>query len=216
MSELDFKDENGLKFSLFAPRTKNSLTKDYPELKNNSALKELEGKKLLFSYFLGCKTSPYYEEYNSSDLNERQKAVDRARIDSGYIIKDQRQFNDVFKQLNFPPEIRKAIQAFNLYEPSVRIRIKMMKEKMLNNFEKIIDVNIEGKEFEVVTKDGAFTGEKDYDKISKYVGACSNIEKLTDDILKSLESGYGISSDDKEEAKTGEGISYIDAKHETN
>ena len=42
------------------------------------------------------------------------------------------------------------------------------------------------------------------------------IQKKNDDILKSLESGYGISSDDKEEAKTGEGISYIDAKHETN
>jgi hypothetical protein len=216
MSELDFKDNNDLKFSLFAPRTKNSLTKDYPELKNNPALKDLEARKLLFAYFLGCKTSPYYEEYNSSDRHIKVKAVDKARRDSAYIIQDQRQYNDVFKQLNFPPEIRQAIQAFDLYEPSVRVRIKMMKEKMLENFEKIINVDVEGKEFEAVDKNGAATGERDYDKISKYVGACSNIEKLTDDILKALESGYGISSEGKEEAKSGEGISYIDAKHETN
>ena len=90
-----------------------------------------------------------------------------------------------------------------------------MVENMLNNFEKVINVDINSSEFNVITKEGADTGERDYDKVKKYTDTCISIRNKFSELLEQAEKGFGT-SEASEEQKNEVGQSFLDLKHEQN
>ena len=214
MAKKKFKLEDIGAYSLFVPKGKISLTKDYPELKKNRYLDNLRREVLLFCWYLGCEGSPCFDYYYSDDAKDKKAALMFAKEHSGIKISDY-EWDRVLKELVLPANYTKGIQEFNSFKVGPRVRTMRMVENMLLNFEKVISVDIEGPKFNVIDKDGNDTGEKDYTKVKQYTDTCINIRKQFTEILAEAERGFGI-SDVTEDEKKEVGQSFLDMKHELN
>lgn len=201
-------------YSLFLPKGRVALIQDYPELKNYSELKSLRNDKLLFCWYLGCEGSPAFDYYYGERPSDKVTALWFAKKKSGLRMTDM-EFEEYLQRETLPPDILRGIEIFNTFKIGVRIRMKMMAENMLENFEKVVNVDINGPDFNIVDKDGNNTGEIDYDKIKKYSDTCLNIRNKLTDLLEQVEHGFGVSTKD-EESRLEEGQSFIDLHHELN
>ena len=211
MDKLDKKIE----YSLFQPKKQRSLFFTYPELKDNPDLIHLENNKakLLFCYYLGCDTSPLKPHYLSDNIQKKVIAVQKALNHSGLInrIKDD-ELSD-YLDMDFPAEITKGIKGFLIYQANARVRAKMKMEKILHNWEIILDKDIEGEEFFVVDKKGDRTGERDFQKIKQHNDIVASIRKDMKQLIADIEYGFGLT--EKEQVSSdGEDISFTDLKHE--
>lgn len=205
--------DDKVRFSLFAPKSKKHLATDYPELRSNPMLKELNKMELFFCYYLGCETSPLNEWFNSTNKKKREQAIIKAADHSNYKIPDE-DYGD-FLEGRFPGHIQNGIESFMSYKLSVRMRAKRLQEKALENYEKIIDVDINGEQFFVTDKEGNPTAEKDYDKVNKYTTISLNVLKNMDELVNKIEYGYGIDELKDDNSKNDDDdISYIDLEHE--
>lgn len=202
-------------YSLFIPRGRVSLIQDYPELKKNHYLTTLRKDKLLFCWYLGCEGSPCFEAYNSDNSKDKEAALRFARERSGLRIDDFTFENEFVAKNNLSSDIKKGVEIFSNFKLGVRIRLKKMIDSMLNNFEKVINVDIDSPDFNVIGKDGENTGERDYDKIKKYTDTCINIRNKFSEILEQAEQSFGVAEVEEEE-RFEVGQSFIDLKHEQN
>lgn len=202
-------------YSLFVPRGKVSLIQDYPELKKSTYLNSLRKDKLLFCWYLGCEGSPCFEAYNSDDPKDREAALRFAKEKSLIKIDDFTFENEFIARNNLSTDIKKGVEIFSNFKLGVRIRLKKMIDSMLNNFEKVVNVDIDSDDFNVVGKDGENTGERDYDKIKKYTDTCINIRNKFSEILEQAEQSFGVAEQEQEE-RFEVGQSFIDLIHEQN
>jgi len=200
--------------SLFLPKGRVSLLQDYPELKEYNALKAIRNDKLVFAWYLGCEGSPAFEYYYSEDPKEKIAALWFAKDKSSFRMNDI-EFQEYVDRSTLPEDILECIEIFNTFRIGVRVRMKLMAESMLENFEKVVNVDIDGPDFDIVDKDGAGTGERDYDKIKKYSDTCLSIRNKLTDLLIQVEHGFGV-SERTEESRLEDGQSFIDLKHELN
>jgi hypothetical protein len=97
------------------------------------------------------------------------------------------------------------------YKLGPRVRAKKMVDNILNNFEKIIKMDIDSEEFKK-------EGEKDFDKIKKYVDSATNIAKNIPDLISMSESGFAVAKRGEEmsDSEVEGGGSLIDQWHEEN
>ncbi len=212
--EKKFDLDNMNPYSMFLPKSRTALTQDYPELKNYPELKALRGDKLLFCWYLGCEGSPAYEYYTSDSKSEKVTAIHFAKKHSKWRIADY-EFENFLNMETLPADIVRGIEIFNTFKLGVRIRMKLMAEKMLENFEKVVYVDVNGPDFNLIDKDGNNTGERDYGKVKQYSDTCINIRNKMNDLLQQVEHGFGV-TEKSEESRLEEGQSFIDLKHELN
>ena len=193
-------------YSMFTPRDTRMLTTQYPELKDNPAIMGLgKAKEQKFCWYLGCRTSPLYNMYNKEETKE--KAINKA-LDACFDKAETRRRNEVKK---IPANIKAAIEAFNKYNVSVRVRSQSMIAKVMDNFEKIVDVDIKGPEFYEVDKNGDTTGRKDFDAIKKYTDTATTVVKLIPDLVRQAEEGFSTHLIEEEDSKIiEEGVSMFD------
>ena len=186
---------------------------DYPELKDNKDLIPLESQKgkLKFSYYLGCETSPLKKYFIGDNIKNRLLAIEKAVKFSGIRLKEIELENYLVGK--FPSDVKNAINAFNIYKPSVRVRLKIQLEKILENWEKIIDEDVSSSTFNIMDKNGVDTGERDFDKIKKYTDISISIKKQMNDTLRDAEYGFGLTESKKGDAKSDD-VSFTDLKHE--
>jgi len=169
-------------FSMFYPRTKNGLLSDYPELKRVEIFTKLNRFDLLFAWYFACKASPFaYEE--SDKIRTELSLVETYG-------KKADELRGAFMAGNFDDKLRVGIVEMRRFEIGPRIRAKMMTEKIMENYEKLIDVNLKS---EFLNKDG----EVDWTKKKAYIDACSTISKSIPLLINQAEGGFGIS--EKEE-----------------
>lgn len=200
--------------SLFLPKGRVSLLHDYPELKEYNELKILRDDKLVFSWYIGCEGSPSYEYYYSEDPKEKVAALWFAKKHSKLRMNDV-EFEEYVSRGTLPADIQEGIEIFNTFRIGVRIRMKLMAESMLENFEKVVNVDINSSDFDIVDKNGNNTGERDYSKIKNYSDTCLSIRNKLTELLTQVEHGFGV-SERTEESRLEDGQSYIDLKHELN
>jgi len=201
------------KYSMFEPKSSRRLSTDYPELKENSHIKNLSAKEQKLCWYLGCEVSPVYDEYGSKDKKIRQKAIDFAVDKTFNKPLDAQIAKDLKKEL--PADINRGIEEFEKYNVSIRVRSKKMLGTIADNLEKIIDVDVDGEQFFEVDKDGKSTGRKDFDALSKYVNMALSISKNINDIVHQAENGYSVTLVEEEDVKViEEGVSIIDFIHE--
>lgn len=209
------KIDKKIEYSLFSPKKQRSLFYDYPELKENPDLIHLKTnkRKLLFCYYLGCDTSPLKPFFMGDDVEKKSIAIHKALEHSGLIDVIDEDAVLEYVDGNFPPDVNKGVNGFLIYKVNARIRMKQQMEKMLENWEIIINKNVDSKEFDAVDKNGASTGEKDFDKIKKYTDITINIKKQMSETLKELEYGFGLTESEKMGSENDD-ISFTDLKHE--
>lgn len=185
-------------YSLFAPKSKRSIKDDYPELRDAEEFRGLTKSDMLFVWYYACEASPLMS------IDSDQKRVESAikyieRIDPELITA---KFKD-YAQLIFTPKMEVAIHKMRQYKMGTRIRAKKMIDKTMDNYEKILSLDIDGSEF--INKDG----EKDFTKIKQYVDSSKTIIGNIPTLIEQAERGFSVvdlSGEDDEE----EGYGLID------
>jgi hypothetical protein len=195
-------------YSLFRPISVRGLLNDYPELNDVTEFKKLSKVELLFTWYFANEASPFYDQ---DDEFERAKNSLKYAL---YVAQDNsvtRAIRQQYATLEFPEKVASAILKMKTYKLGPRVRAKKMVDNILNNFEKIIKMDIDSEEFK---KDG----EKDFDKIKKYVDSATNIAKNIPDLISMSESGFAVAKRGEEmsDSEVDGGGSLIDQWHEEN
>ena len=170
---------------IFQPIGKRDLRSSYPELNEYDEFKDLHHADLLFVW-------RYVISY--SGILDDKKRVDMA-IRSSYLKKELSEDKEKkLLSLNFPDEIRFAINRMNNFEPSIRLMARYITETTFISYQKILNI-VSGEDIKV-----AFTGEDgtiDWAKISQYVNATVKMNESLPSLIKSIEAGYGFKKSDK-------------------
>lgn len=198
------------KHVLFQPKDKKKLSTLYPELKDNASLKEFNTRELLFCWYLGCESSPLYDKY--VDEKTEEEAIKEA-VEICFKSLDRERIKQIEKGI--PRDIQKGIEAFNKYNIALRVRSQRLVAKVLSNWEKAIDVDLDGQEFYEVDKNGEPTGRVDFDARKKYIEMTSTITKNIGDLITQAENGFSTAIVEDENIKTiSENESYTDHFHD--
>jgi len=172
-------EEVDKKYSMFYPKTKSSLLMDYPELAKIETFKKLGKEDMLFVWYMGCKSSPFYNEENPRV--KREKCMTEA-----YTHQALERNKEKFLAGDFPEKIRIAIHEMTRFEVGPRMRAKKMIETIMGNYEGLIDIDIK-KEF--ITE----KGEVDWTKKKAYIDACSTVSKVLPNLINQAEGGFSLS-----------------------
>lgn len=200
------------KHVLFEPRDKKKLSTLYPELKENKDLQEFNTRELLFCWYLGCESSPVYDRY--VDPKTEKEAIEEA-IKKCFKPLDKKRVSEIKEGI--PKDIQKGIEAFNKYNLSLRVRSQRLVSKVLSNWEKAINVDLDGDEFYEVDKNGAATGRIDFDARKKYIEMTSTITKNIGDLITQAENGFATSIVKDEDIQVvGDDDSFTDYFHDRN
>ena len=167
------------KYSMFYPKTKSSLLMDYPELAKIEIFKKLGKEDMLFVWYMGCKSSPFYNE--EIPRKKREKCMTEA-----YSHQALQRNKEKFLAGDFPEKIRLAIHEMTRFEVGPRMRAKKMVETIMGNYEGLIDIDIK-KEF--ITE----KGEVDWSKKKAYIDACSTVSRALPTLISQAEGGFSLS-----------------------
>jgi len=192
------------KYLLFGPQNETDLRRQYPDLWDVEEFVKLSVGEMLFVWWFANPTSPLIAEDNLPDKNRSIKAYEKAFKSHP---DENRKTN--YYSLNFPDKIRLAIDRMKKFEPSVRIRGKMMLEKIMKNFESMIEVNMD--DFKVKDDEGKSTGEIDFTARNNYVNSAKTIIQALPDLVSQVEQGFGV----KDKGKEIEGEKAIDRFHKS-
>lgn len=159
---------------LFLPTDGKDMRSEYPELGDISEFTLLNNAELVFVWCLGNRTSPLSNELDPKV--KYRKALEWSKLDKKLDL----QTNSDYLLGKFPNKISSAISRMAMFVPSIRMRAKLMSEKMLVNLERMVDVSEE--EFKVM----------DIDEKKKFAGFAKDVTNVLDELVVSLENAYGI------------------------
>ena len=167
------------KYSMFFPKSRRKLIDDYPELGRIEAFTKLNRTEMLFVWYYACQASPYYDQDDFGRIIE-------LCLRKSYGSKIRPEMKERFISGNFPEKISVAVDVMKRFEVGPRIRAKRMVEKILDNFEVIVNVD--------VNKDMQFydNGVISPAKKKIYSETCTHISKQMTTLLAQIEEGYGV------------------------
>lgn len=182
------------KIYLFGPKNKKDLKHQYPELGNFPEFKNLTTAELLFVWWYANQTSPLVTDDNLSDKMRIAFAFTEAfGTKSNDAVYDKRKTD--YYSSNFPSHISIAIDVMRSFNPTVRARSRMMVEKILANYEKLVDIKIS--DFETKNDDGS--KEINWTGRNNYVTSTKNISDTLPQLINQVEQGFGVSDNKGEE-----------------
>lgn len=171
------------RLSMFYPETKKGILLDYPELAKRDAFRNLSRSEALFVWYYACKASPF--KYEEDDKEKIELSLEQSFGKKADAVRN------TYIAGNFSEKVKTAIAEMRTFEIGPRIRSKMMIEKIMSNYEKLVDVNVS---MDFLNKDG----ETDWTKKKAYIDSCSTISKTLPALISQSEGGFGIS--EKEDA----------------
>ncbi len=192
------KDKEIKMYSMFYPKNKRSFKSDYPELLKNHIFKDLSNAEMLFVWYFACEASPFYKEYDDS-----------VRCKYSLVESFGKRADVVFTAYNagkYPEKVRSAINEMRSYKIGPRVRSKMMVEKIMKNYEYLVDID-PSKEFKDENQ------EEDWSKKKAYIDACANISKTLPNLISQAEGSFGIVEDKGGDEIEIESSSLIDEFH---
>lgn len=171
-------------YALFAPRTVNSLSVDYPELRNYEEFR-IKKHDLLFVWYYSCKVSPLYDHV---DVKSKREKIERCAKASGLIIPSDSKSR--FLEGNFTAKMSAAINRMESFEPAVRIMMKLDSMQKFMTLKKLTSLKLDddGNHESFKNKDDEinFTAKKQYmDMILK-------LEEKKPQVIEQIENGFGI------------------------
>ena len=172
--------------TLFQPSSK-EMRLEYPELANIDEFKMLTDKQLKFVWWFANPTSPLVDDSSiSKEANERKRvalALIKSKLQGDLSLPDQ----EAYAKLHIPEQVRIAIHKMQSFVPSIRMHGKIMQEKIFENYNRIVNVDV---------PIGATNDQKkEYIDIAKIVSA--EVPKL----IGEIEDAYGIKMKRRDEEK---------------
>jgi hypothetical protein len=167
---------------LFGPKNKKDLKIEYPELGKVPEFQKLTVSELLFVWWYANQTSPIVRD---------DKLADKLRVMAAYEIAfgvATTETNEARKKQyysgNFPSTISMAIDVMRKFNPTVRARAKFIIDKILTNYEKMVDVNVDDFKDE--------KGEINWTGRNNYVTSAAKISDTLPQLINQSEQGFGI------------------------
>lgn len=197
-------------YVLYGPRTGKHLKRLYPELEEEDAFKALKNDDLLFAWYMGIPGSPV-----SIDLLENI----RIRVASDRSFGTNTAKKKEYQSGNIPDEVKKAIKKFEEMSPEARLMAKNAEQKAYANLCKLIDIDVDtafliikkGKDPE--TGDVVERKEMDWNGRKQYADSVISITKAFPEMLRRIETGYGMTEKNKAMASDAPGSRSIDIYH---
>lgn len=189
-------------YSMFYPKTKAGILVDYPELKKHEIFTKINKFELLFAWYFACKASPFdYEE----DVREKTILALRESFGDKKAVK----LKETFLAGNFSEKLRAAIVEMRKFQIGPRIRAKIMTEKIMSNYEKLIDIDVDT-EFKGKEGEG-----EDWTKKKAYIDSCAKISLTIPMLINQAEGGFGVTEIEEGETVEIEAQDLIDIFHES-
>ena len=156
-------------FFIFYP-SKKSMKTEYEELDDVVEFKDLSNRELVFVWWYANQTSPYFD---IKDLKHKTALCIREAFGSKLSKEDI----DSFVEGNFPERISLAIPVMKRFSPSVRMKAKMMKEKIMSDYMQLLSVNV-----------------KDLDEkaVKAYVDMTKIISPALKELVADIENSFGV------------------------
>ena len=185
-------EEKEDKILLYGPKTGKSLLRLYPELAEDKVFKDLSAEDLNFAWYCGNPSSP---------IDEDTDDYVRYRTASSLCILSSAEKKKQYASGIIPDNVKAAINKMKLYSPDARALAKRMTQQAFNNFQKLLNVDVEN-DFIVIRKigkgeDAEEIKEMDWTGRKSYVDSATKIISELPELVKKMEEGYGITVDKK-------------------
>lgn len=186
----------GHKTYIFVPADGKDMRAEYPELNNIEAFVTLSNAEMVFVWLMANRTSPLCAGNHPDRKKATAKALAWSKLNK---LLDNKTLLDYGEQ-KFPTKLVNALNKMMAFNPSVRMKAKLMTEKMLLNLSKMVDVSEEElKEMSLSEK-------------ASYAGLVKTITNSLDELIVSTEDAYGIKVIKKREVnKQNQGQTLMDS-----
>lgn len=165
--------EEEVVIKLFNPTKDKDLRIDYPELAEMDEFKNLEPSMVKFCWYVGNRTSPLY------NLKREDKVLKALSIlfPRGYErIPQARELAEG----NFSEDIVRGIERMTIFNPENRLKAMLISDYTFNQLQQLIYV------------DDKVLKMMDFDEKKKYSDLLIKVQSSLPDIIKNLESGFGV------------------------
>jgi hypothetical protein len=163
---------------LFGLESDKDLRIEYPELANEEVFKDLKVKEVRLCWLLGNRTSPIYK------LSKKDRLIKAVELVYG---KNHDKIPDAREILsgNVPDRIRDAVNRMETYNPEYRLRAKLLSQYMFDTLN------------EMIVLDSVTIAGMDIDEKKKYTDLMVKVHEQLPEMVKRLETSYGVRSVDK-------------------
>lgn len=173
---------------IFAPVEGKDMRNEYPELQTIPEFLFLNEEEMRFVWLIANRTSPFnvIGEHNQAKKGEAYRgALKHSGL--GKKIGDA-QSKEIGSGI-LPDKLHKGAKRMEIFNPSIRMRAKLMAELMFANQEKMISITEE--ELKVMG-----VGDK-----KDYASLCKNIADNLENLVPQLENAYGVKDVGKSKGK---------------
>ena len=161
---------------LFVPSDGKDMRTEYPELGSIPEFATLTNTHLVFVWLVGNRTSSLNIADDFDKQNKIHKALKLSKLWDKLSTEDLSNYG--FGR--FPQNIQSAIQKMMSFNPTARMRAKIISEKMFSNLEKMVDVPEEE------------LSEMSLAEKNAYSNLVKNVTNVIDDLIVSNEEAYGV------------------------
>lgn len=157
---------------LFEPKS-NNMELDYPELKGYKEFEDLSSRELKLCWLVGNRTSPIASY-------EKKKRL-RAALEQCYnsASRNRKEYLEMHEG-KIPQKLKEGITKMSTFNPSYRLRAKMLDEYMFDQLQTIV----------VKTEEEKKT--MDIDEQKKYASLMMDVSAKMPEMINRMESGYGV------------------------
>lgn len=174
---------------LFEPSSRSMLI-DYPELKEFAEFVKLSKEDVKFVWYVSNRTSPIIKVPKLMRIKRAcELAYDKRKLSINARIKG------IYEENNLPDEIVEAIEVMSSFNPSFRMRAKLLNE---HNFDVLQSLVYISQEEQLAM---------DLDDKKKYADLIVKTTSALSSMIVNMETGYGVKvkkeSEEKFELKAG-------------
>ncbi len=164
---------------LFEPKGKH-LAEQYVELKGYKEFEDLPESELLFCWYYGNPTSPFFEIINKDGFVDEQKKLKACFEEALTASRVPKKEKDLMLKGDFPPRIKNGIAVMKSFKPLERFKSYLTTKHIINNLQKIAYV------------DKSDLSDMDVDEAKKYVSTAIMIVEKMPAMVRQLEYGYAL------------------------
>jgi hypothetical protein len=169
---------------------------EYPELNTIDQFLNLSNAEMVFVWLMTNRTSPLCQGNEPNRKRATKLALAWSKLDKLLSKKD---ITD-YEEHKFPSKLVNALNKMAAFNPSIRMKAKMISEKMLSNVSRMVDVSEE--EFSQMTLD-------DKKKYSEFTKTVTN---TLDELIVANEDAYGVKVvKKKQDAQKNQGQTLMDS-----
>lgn len=173
--------------TLFEP-SKNDMLLDYPELKEYEIFTKISKRDMTFVWYISNRTSPLLKA--EPDKKKRVRRALELAYDKKILSRNQRVM-DIYNGGELPSDIVEAINVMASFNPSFRMRAKMLNEynfEMLQSLSYLSEID---------------RAAMDIDDKKKYADLLKTTTSIIPTMIQNMETGFGVKvKKEKEETFT--------------